>query len=128
MKLVLRYFFLVLSAYCLLACADSLSADKSVEKDMVLYLSAAPVNHLVPDSKSVEEIIDEGLDATYVISDFWIFQYNSKGALIGKPTYYRTKGETSQQVSVLLPSEPGPQNGYITVILANTHNNSLVSG
>ena len=56
MKLVLRYFFLVLSAYCLLACADSLSADKSVEKDMVLYLSAAPVNHLVPDSKSVEEI------------------------------------------------------------------------
>ena len=127
MKVVLQYFFLVLSAYCLLACADSLSADKSVEKDMVLYLSAVPVNHLVPDSKSVEEIIDEGLNATYVISDFWIFQYNSKGALIGKPTYYRTKGETSQQVSVLLPSEPGPQNGYITVILANTHNNSLVN-
>lgn len=125
MTRVLRYVFMVLSVCCLWGCAEEFAVDTPVEKEIVLSLSAAPLSQLSPDSKSVGENIDEGLGVAYVISDFWIFQYNNKGSLIGTPSYYRTKGAASQPVSILLPSEPGDQNGYTTVFLANTHNNSL---
>lgn len=125
MMRIFRYVFIVLAVCFLWGCAEEFSMDRSVEKEVLLSLSAAPLNHLSPDSKAVDEIIDEGLSAGYVISDFWIFQYNNQGLLVGKPSYYRTKGAASQPVSILLPSESGDQNGYTTVFLANTHNNSL---
>ena len=125
MMRILRYVFLSLSVCFLWGCAEELPVDASVEKDVVLSLSAAPIKHLSPDSKKVDQNIDEGLGNSYVITDFWIFQYNNKGSLVGRPSYHRTQGATFQSVSILVPSKSGDENGYTTVFLANTHNNSL---
>lgn len=115
--------FLFLTVFLLTGCAEDFAEGGFVEREVSLSFSAAPVCRAVAGTKAIDEIIDEGLSPDYVISDFWVFQYDSNGTLIGKPMYYRTGGSASQDVSILLPSEAGTV--YKTVFLANTHDNGL---
>ena len=123
----LRHILLFVFVSLLWACADEISLSPYVEKDVSLSLSAAPVDRTKPSGKSVSEEVDEGLESGYVIADFWIFQYNNRGLLVGNPSYYRTNGQYTRSVPVLLPLESGVENAYTTVFIANTHDNSLTA-
>ena len=115
----LRYIFILLSVCLAIGCTEYLDgAGSYVEKNVMLSLSSVPMRD--QDSKAVNGTVDE---SSAEIKDFWIFQYNRNGALIGRPAYYRVREADKQQVSILVPSEPGDE--YTTVFLANTHNNGL---
>lgn len=124
MKL-LRNIFLFFSLTLFWACADDHSLSSPLESDMRVSFSAVPVREASAGTRSVSENVDEGLDDDYVVSDFWLFQYNQNGVLIGRPAYYRTEAapEPELSVSVLKPSAAGVS--YKTVFIANTHDNSL---
>jgi len=116
---VIRYICVLLSAFLVIGCAECLDgADSYLEKEVTVSLCSVPMcNH---DSKAVNVPVDESL---VKVKDFWVFQYNRNGALIGRPAYYRADATDKQSVSILVPSYPDDE--YTTVFLANTHNNGL---
>lgn len=121
----LKYIILLFSVCLFSGCTEEIVDSSPVEKELTLTMSTVPLASSDGHSKSVSGQVDEGTADDYVISDFWIFQYNENDVLIGKPTYYRTSGVSSQSVAVLLPPDDGTAKIYKAVFLANTHDNSL---
>lgn len=79
-------------------------------------------------TKAVEDIVDEGIEDGYNVSDFWLFEYDSDNTLLGAPRYYTTDDfdfSGPVPVSVILPSASGVI--YKLAVIANTHNPSLLS-
>lgn len=53
-------------------------------------ISAVPEAVGMPKSRAIEDgKVDEGTDADYQVTDFWLLQYNQNGVQIGSPRYYK---------------------------------------
>jgi len=93
----------------------------------------SPVHvHLFPTQmedgvvKGIEGEIDEGGSADYSVCDFWLFEYDHNNNILGTPRYYTIDDSVeSVPVSAILPTSETTV--YKVVIIANTHNSSLLS-
>ena len=99
--------------------------------DTIVEFSLLPVqmSNVSVDSKSVRESIDEGTAANYTVADFWFFEYDAGGNLLGTPRYYDIEDYDSAEslpVSVILPNTPGVI--YKAIVIANTHDASFLTG
>lgn len=76
--------------------------------------------------KGIEGEIDEGGSADYIVGDFWLFEYDHNNNILGTPRYYTIDDSVeSVPVSAILPTSETTV--YKVVIIANTHNSSLLS-
>lgn len=110
------------------ACHKEFSPVEKGEGNVTLSFSPAEMDVLDLTTKSVDDDVDEGLAADYEVKDFWLFEYDENGALLGAPRYYLTEDYQAGQdfpVSVILPSSSELR--YKIVIIANTHDASLLS-
>ena len=76
--------------------------------------------------KGIEGEIDEGGSVDYSVCDFWLFEYDHNKNILGTPRYYTIDDSVeSVPVSAILPTSETTV--YKVVIIANTHNPSLLS-
>lgn len=93
--------------------------------DIQLILSSSRMNVIDVSTKSVQVNVDEGTASDYEVNDFWLFEYDDEGGLIGAPTYYLYKEfKDLKYVSMIIP-DPGKE--FKVVVIANTHNPNLLS-
>ena len=98
------------------ACTEEFAPDTPIESELLVVFSTEPMVKVGQMTKAID---DSKVNEEIAVADFWVFQYNQKGAFIGKPRYYRN----GDPVSILKPSEPGVT--YSAVFIANTHDSSL---
>ncbi len=115
--------FLVLWVFLLGSCTEMVPLLSTQESELLVSFTNVPLKQANPGTKAIDATVDEGLANGYVVSDFWLFQYNEKGALIGKPRYYRTGGNAKINVSILKPTAQAVT--YKAVFVANVHDNSF---
>ncbi len=120
----LRTCFLGLTVLAAVSCAqdplDSQTVTEQGREALVgLSLRAVPQSAGMPGSRAVTEEIEEGTDAAYKVSDFWLLEYNDRGLMIGSPHYYVMSEFTDgTAVPIILPPAGSE---YTCVVLANTH-------
>ena len=122
MKKILTYIVFALTAFYLAGCQQELISSDGEEICVTLCLDSAPETIVGNITKVVPDNVTEGDEANYMVSDFWLFQYNTNGVLTGKPRYYEN-AQDGVNVSVFRPSS----GTYKCYIIANTHNPGFLS-
>ena len=122
---IIRILFQSLVVMTLLTgCEDNVPLQEGESSRIHVHLF--PTQMEVAAVKGVEGAIDEGGSADYTVSDFWLFEYDQNGNLLGTPLYYTVDDSVeSVPVSAILPTSETMV--YKLVIIANTHNPSLLS-
>ena len=122
---IIRILFQSLVVMTLLTgCADNVPLPDGGSSR--IHVRLFPTQMEVAAVKGVEGAIDEGGSADYTVSDFWLFEYDQNGNLLGTPLYYTVDDSVeSVPVSAILPTSGTMV--YKVVIIANTHNPSLLS-
>ncbi len=115
--------YLFLWVFLLGSCTEMTPLLSTQESELLVSFTSVPLKPANPGTKAIDATVDEGLAIDYVVSDFWLFQYNENGALIGKPRYYRTGGNAEINVSILKPTAQAVT--YKAVFVANVHDNSF---
>lgn len=111
------YFICVFVMLCLAACERGLYEGDGEAADVLLKFEAEPEITVGDGTKAAPDGVTEGTGQGYVVSDFWMFEYNSNGLLVGKPRYYEN-ASAGVTVSVFRPSS----GIYKCYVIANTHN------
>ena len=128
-RYIYNVFFVLSVILSLAGCTRDDLQDNSTETIVEMNLLPMQLSTVTLDSKSVGEIIDEGTDADYTVADFWFFEYDAGGNLVGTPRYYETDDYDSigsLPVSVILPTSSGII--YKAIVVANTHDSLFLSG
>lgn len=109
-------------------CLNGLGLQAGSQEELTLKLCPTELSEMNPAVRSVTEDVIEGDEADYKVSDFWVFEYDEAGNILGAPRYYLSKDYADAQsvpVSVIVPNKGGVI--YKLVIIANTHNQDLLS-
>ena len=130
MRIKFIYVIAILSAFmCLSGCNRDVMPEQGSERTLSVSLLTAPISETSDVSKSVTGTVDEGTSSDYQVADFWLFEYGPDGSLLGTPRYYTGEDydfSAPVPVSVILPSSP--EVSYKVIIVANTHDDSFLSG
>ena len=125
---ILRNCFLALSLLTAVSCTKEPhdvpgTTDEGREAVIGFSISAVPEAVGMPKSRAIEDgKVDEGTDADYQVTDFWLLQYNQNGVQIGSPRYYEMSDfadDETMALPVILPTEAGVT--YLCAVIANTH-------
>ena len=124
MRLIYNILAFALAFIIIAGCEDSL-ADQSGECDGVVSFSLIPGPMI--QTRVVPGNIEEGEEANYKVSDFWLFEYKNDGKIAGSPRYFEVGKDddlSNMPVPVIMP--PSGKT-YKCVIIANTHDEFFTS-
>ena len=105
-----------------LSCKTDILYPSCEEVEVMLVLDSEPVRHVGDVTKAAPDNVEDGAGTGYLVEDFWLFEYNSNGLLVGRPRYYENVS-SGVNVSVLRPSS----GTYKCYIIANTHNPAFLA-
>lgn len=129
-----KQLFLAMTALVFTACSENIldeqtfSSSKGRSANVQLNVSTASEQGEAPDTRAIQpKSVNEGTDANYTVSDFWLLEYGADGNLMkvdGSPmVQYITMTElksNENKLNIQLPSE-GSSDIYKCVMIANTH-------
>lgn len=128
-RYILDVFFVLSVILSLAGCTRDVLQNQGAETVVEMKLLPMPMSNISIESKSVGESIDEGTSMDYTVADFWFFEYDASGNLLGTPRYYKTDDYESIEslpVSVILPTSS--EIIYKSIVVANTHDPLFLSG
>ena len=124
----MRLIYKILSvafAFSIIAGCEKPFADQSDERDGVVSVCLIPEAMVL--TKVVPGNMEEGEEANYKVSDFWLFEYKNDGKIAGSPRYFEIGKDddlSNMPVPVIMP--PSGKT-YKCVIIANTHDEFFTS-
>ena len=69
-------------------CLNGLGLHDGSPEELTLKLCPTELSEMKPSARSVTEDVIEGDEADYKVSDFWVFEYDEAGNILGAPRYY----------------------------------------
>lgn len=111
MKKMTKYVLMMLAAFLTLGCEREQLVEGG-EMSLILHLDHSqeiPAGEWTKADSEPEA-------ANYLVEDFWLFEYNSNGMLVGKPCYYEN-ASAGVEVTVFRPSS----GEYRCYVIADTH-------
>lgn len=122
---IVKIILTLCSIFAVAACQKDVDLSRGGERVVMLSLLPDEMTSMSLGTKSVTESVDEGDADDYLIKDFWIFQYDDAGSLLGSPRYYDNyRSGEGAAVSLILP--PSGKT-YKVAVIANSHDSSLSS-
>ena len=122
MNKLAAYIFTCMILLSSLSCKTDVLYPSCEEVEVMLVLDSEPLRHVGDVTKAAPDNVEDGAGTGYLVEDFWLFEYNSNGLLVGRPRYYENVS-SGVNVSVLRPSS----GTYKCYIIANTHNPALLA-
>ena len=122
MKKIAAYICLVLAVALSAGCESEQLVSDCEAVDVMLRLETLPESMAGDWTKGAPDSVVEGDGVNYQVEDFWLFEYNTNGLLVGKPCYYENVS-SGMNVSVFRPSS----GIYRCYVIANTHNPGFLS-
>ena len=103
-------------------CRDAAGGGR--EAMVSLRFDVAPETPGMASSKAVTDEVNEGTDANYKVTDFWLLEYDHQGNKIMEPRYYVMADLNANfHLPIVLPMNDTTT--YTCVVIANTHADAL---